>query len=102
MSIPGIPHTSNVLLVDWESPLCDQGILSGYELCYIEYSVGDCDSNGITIIISSPDQLSYTLNNLSINSNYVVEVRGRTGAGLGDLANATGATDEDGKLGLIN
>ena len=30
-------------------------------------------------------------------TNYVVELRGRTGAGLGEPANATGTTDEDGE-----
>ena len=99
VSIPEVARNSTTLLVNWERPLCDRGILSGYELCYtyVESSVGDCDSNGITVNITDPDQLSYTINDLSINTNYIVEVRGRTGAGLGDPASANGTTDEDGE-----
>ena len=48
--------------------------------------------------ITDPNQLSYTINNLSINTNYIVEVRGRTGAGLGDPTHTTNSTDEDGEL----
>ena len=48
--------------------------------------------------ITDPDQLSYTINDLLINTNYIVELRGRTGAGLGEPATATGTTDEDGEL----
>ena len=98
MNIPGVPRNSTTLLVNWERPLCDRGILSGYELCYVENSVGDCDSNGVKVNITGADQLSYTIKALSINTNYIVEVRGRTGAGLGDLGNANGTTDEDGEL----
>ena len=78
--------------------MCDRGILSGYELCYVESSVGDRDNNGTKVNITGADQLSYTINDLSINTNYIVEVRGRTGAGLGDPATANGITDEDGEL----
>lgn len=98
MSIPGVSRNSTTLLVNWERPLCDRGILSGYELCYVESSVGDCDNNGIKVNITGADQLSYTINNLSINTNYTIDVRGRTGAGIGDPATATITTDEDGKL----
>ena len=51
----------------------------------------------MTVNISDPDQLSYTINDLLINTNYIVELRGRTGGGLGEPANATGTTDEDGE-----
>ena len=98
VSIPGVARNSTTLLVSWERPLCDRGILSGYELCYVESSVGDCDNNGTKVNITGVDQLSYTINDLSINTNYIVEVRGRTGAGLGDPATANGTTDEDGEL----
>ena len=98
VSIPRVAGNSTTLLVNWERPLCDRGILSGYELCYVENSVGDCDNNGVKVNITGPDQLSYTINDLSINTNYIVEVRGRTGAGLGDPASANGTTDEDGEL----
>ena len=96
----GEPRNSTTLLVSWERPTCDQGILSGYELCYMitNASFGDCDNDGEKVNITDPDQLSYTINGLSINTNYTVELRGRTGAGLGDAANATGSTDEDGEL----
>ena len=77
MSNPGVPRDSTTLLVNWERPTCDRGVLSGYELCYVESSVGDCVNNGITVNISDPDQLSYTIKDLLINTNY---------------------TDEDGKL----
>ena len=97
VNIPGVARNSTTLLVNWERPLCDQGVLSGYELCYVESSVGDCDSNGTTVNITDPDQLSYTINDLSINTNYIVVLRGRTGAGLGDPASANGTTDEDGE-----
>ena len=97
-SIPGVPRNSTTLLVTWERPFIDQAILSGYELCYVESSVGDCDNNGMKVNITGVDQLSYIINDLSINTNYIVEVRGRTGAGLGDPATANGTTDEDGKL----
>ena len=98
MSIPGVARNSTTLLINWERPLCDRGILSDYELCYVESSVGDCYNNGMTVNITGADQLSYTINDLSINTNYIVEVRGRTGAGLGDPASANGTTDEDGEL----
>ena len=96
VSIPGVARNSTILLINWERPLCDQGILSGYELCYVESSIGDCDNNGVKVNITGAGQLSYTINDLSINTNYIVEVRGRTGARLGDLASANGTTDEDG------
>ena len=98
VSIPGVAGNSTTLLVNWERPLCDRGILSGYELCYVESSVGDCYNNGTTVNITGADQLSYNISGLSINTNYTVEVRGRTGAGLGDPASANGTTDEDGEL----
>ena len=98
MSIPGVARNSTTLLINWERPLCDRGILSGYELCYVESSVGDCYNNGMTVNITGADQLSYNISGLSINTNYIVEVRGRTGAGLGDSASANGTTDEDGEL----
>ena len=97
VSIPGVPRNSTTLLVNWDRPLCDRGILSGYELCYVESSVGDCDNNGMKVNITGADRLSYTINDLSINTNYIVEVRGRTGAGLGEPATANGTTDEDGE-----
>ena len=97
VNIPGVPRNSTTLLVNWERPLCDRGILSGYELCYTESSIGDCDTNGVKVDIYGPDQLLYSINNLSINTIYVIEIRGRTGAGLGDPANVTGTTDEDGE-----
>ena len=96
VSVPGVPRESTTLIVNWERPLRDQGTLSGYELCYVESSVGDCDSNGVTVDITNPDQLSYTINDLSINTNYIVVVRVRTEAGLSDPASANGTTDEDG------
>ena len=98
VSIPGVPGNSTILLVNWERPLYDRGILSGYELCYVESSVGDCDNNGAKVNIAGTDQLSYTINDLSSNTSYAVEVRGRTGAGLGDPAIANGTTDEDSEL----
>ena len=101
MDIPGEPRNSTTLLVSWERPTCDRGVLSGYELCYMNVSTlfGDCNNNGVTVNITDPDQLSYAIiNDLSINTNYTVELRGRTGAGLGDATNATGSTDEDGEL----
>ena len=98
VSIPGVPHNSTTLIVNWEKPPYNQGALSGYELCYLESSVGDCDNNGETVNVTDPDQLSYTINDLSINTNYIVMVRARTEAGLGDSASANGATDEDGEL----
>ena len=91
-------RNSTTLVVNWERPFCDRGVLSGYELCYVESSIGGCDNNGVAVIITDPDQLLYTINDLSINTNYTVEVRGRTGAGLGDPASANGTTDEDGEL----
>ena len=97
VSIPGVARNSTTLLVDWDRPLCDRGILSGYELCYVESSVGDCDNNGMKVNITGADQLSYTINDLYINTDYIVESRGRTGAGLGDPATANGTTDEDGE-----
>ena len=98
MNNPGVPHDSTTLLVYWERPTCDRGVLSGYELCYAKSSVGDCVSNGTIVNITDTDQLLYTINDLLINTNYTVELRGRTGAGLGEPANATGTTDEDGEL----
>ena len=97
MSIPGVARNLTTLLVNWERPTCDRGVLSGYELCYVESSVGDCINNGMIVNITDPDQLSYTINDLFINTNYIVELRGRTGAGLGEPATATGTTDEDGE-----
>ena len=98
VSIPGEPRNSTTLLVNWERPTCDRGILSGYQLCYVESSIGNCFSDGVNRSITDPDQLSYTISNLSINTNYIVELRGRTGAGLGEAATETGTTDEDGEL----
>ena len=98
MSIPGVTRYLNTLLVNWERPLCDQGILSGYELCYVESSVGDCNNNGKKVNIAGADQLSYTISDLYSSTNYTVEVRGRTGAGLGDPATATATTDIDSEL----
>ena len=98
MSIPGVARNSTTLLVNWERPTCDRGVLSGYELCYVVSSDGDCVNNGMIVNITDPDQLSYTINDLLINTNYIVELRGRTGAGLGEPAIATGTTDEDGEL----
>ena len=101
MNNPGVPRDSTTLLVNWERPTCDRGVLSGYELCYVKSSVGDCVNNGTIVNINDPDQLSYTINDLLlINTNYIVELRGRTGAGLGEPTNATGTTDEDGELPL--
>ena len=97
VSIPGVARNSTTLLVNWGRPTCDRGVLSGYELCYVESSVGDCVNNGMIVNITDPDQLSYTINDLFINTNYIVELRGRTGAGLGEPATATGTTDEDGE-----
>ena len=98
MSIPGVPHNLNTLLVNWERPLCDRGILSGYELCHVESSIGDCDNNGVKVNIAGANQLSYTISDLYSSTNYIVEVRGRTGAGLGDPATATATTDIDSEL----
>ena len=95
MSIPGVPRESTTLLVNWGRSICDRGVLSGYELCYVESSVGDCVNSGMIVNITDPDQLSYTINDLFINTNYIVELRGRTGAGLGKPATANGTTDED-------
>ena len=58
--------------------------------------MGDCVSNGMIVNITGPDTLYYTINDLSINTNYTVEVRGRTGAGLGEPDSAMNSTDEDG------
>ena len=70
--------------------------MSGYELCYVESSVGDCDKNGVKVdIASSADQLSYIISDLYSSTNYTVEVRGRTGAGLGNPATTTATTDVD-------
>ena len=85
---------STTLLVNWDRPLCDRGDLSSYELCYVD-GVGDCDNNGIKVNITDLNQLPYTINDLYINTNYSIEVRGRTGAGLGDPASVTGTTDGD-------
>ena len=60
--------------------------------------MGDCVNNGTRFNITSPNQLSYTILDLSINTTYIVELRGRTGAGLGEPANATGTTDQSGQL----
>ena len=97
VNIPGVPRESTTLIVNWERPLSDRGVLLGYELCYVESLVEDCDINGVTVNITDPDQLSYTINDLSIDTTYIVEVRGRTEAGLGDPASANGTTDEDGE-----
>ena len=86
-------------MVTWDRPSCDRGVLSGYELCYIQTSsVGDCVSNGTIVNITGPDTLLYTINGLSSNTNYTVEVRGRTGAGLGDPVIVMNCTDEDGMI----
>ena len=98
MRIPGVPHNSTTLIVNWERPTCDRGILSGYQLCYVESSIGNCSSNGVNMSITGSDQLSYTINDLSINTNYTLELRGRTGAGLGETAIVTCTTDNDGEL----
>ncbi|XP_065903936.1 phosphatidylinositol phosphatase PTPRQ-like [Dysidea avara] len=93
---PGVPGNSTTLVVTWDRPSCDRGVLSGYELCYIQSSsVGDCVSNGTRVNIAGPGTLWYTINGLSINTNYTVEVRGRTGAGLGDPVTGMNSTDED-------
>jgi len=92
-----MPRNSTTLLVNWERPTCDRGVLSGYELCYVENSIDDCINNGVRVNITGPDQLSYTINDLLINTNYTVEVRGRTGAGLGNATIVVNSTDEDGK-----
>ena len=91
-------RNSTILLVSWERPSCDRGILSGYELCYVRSSIGDCTNNGITVNITGPDQLSYTITDLLINTEYIIELRGRTGRGLGDTISVTNSTDEDGEL----
>ena len=84
-------------MVTWDRPSCDRGALSGYELCYIQTSsVDDCVSNGTIVSITGANTLLYTINGLSINTNYTVEVRGRTGAGLGDPVTGTYFTNEDG------
>ena len=98
VNYPGIPRNSTTLVVTWDRPLCDRGVLSGYELCYVPTSVGDCASNGMSVNITDPDTLWYTINDLFINTNYTVEVSGRTGAGLGDPVTDISSTDEDGKL----
>ena len=98
VNIPRVFHNSASLMVNWERPTCDRGILSGYELCYVEISIADCVNNGKRINITDPNQLSYTIIDLLINTTYIVELRGRTGAGLGELANATGTTDQAGQL----
>jgi len=86
-------------VVTWGRPSCDQGVLSGYELCYIETSSGDdCVSNGTIVTITDPDTLWYTINNLSINSKYTIEVRARNGAGVGDPVIGMNSTDEDGMI----
>ena len=98
VSIPGVAFNSTTLLVNWKRPLCDRGVLLGYELCYVESSVRDCDSSGVTVNITNPDQLSYIINDLYINIDYVVVVRARTKVGLGDPVIANGTTDEDSEL----
>jgi len=50
--------------------------------------VGDCESNGMRVNITGPDTLQYTIDGLTNNIDYTVELRGRTGAGLGDRATA--------------
>ena len=90
-------RNSTTLLVNWGRPTCDRGILSGYEICYVESSVDNCIINGAKVNITNPHQLSYTINDLLINTNYIVELRGRTRAGLGAPATANGTTDEDGE-----
>ena len=98
VSIPEVARNSATLLVNWGRPTCDRGVLSAYELCYVESSVGNCVNNGMIVNVTDPDQLSYTINDLLINTNYIVELRERTGAGLGEPATAIGTTDEDGEL----
>ena len=56
-----------------------------------------CVNNGKRINITDPNQLSYTIIDLSISTTYIVELRGRTGAGLGEPTNATGTTDQAGQ-----
>ena len=94
VNIPGVSHNSTVLPDKWEKPACDQGISSVYELCYVKSSVGDCVNNGMMVNITDPDQLSYTINDFTINT----KLKERTGADLGEPTNATFTTDEDGKL----
>ncbi|XP_065904641.1 uncharacterized protein [Dysidea avara] len=102
VNYPGMPRNSTTLVVSWDRPSCDRGVLSGYELCYVPTSVGDCVSNGIRVNITSPETLWYTINDLSVNTNYAVEVRGRTGAGLGDPITAVNSTDEDAPTLVMN
>ena len=97
VNYPGMPRNSTILVVTWNRPSCDRGVLSGYELCYIVTSVGNCSISGQKVNITGPDTLYYTINDLSIYTNYTVEVRGRTGAGLGEPVAAMNSTDEDGK-----
>ena len=97
VNYPGMPRNSTILVVTWSRPSCDQGVLSGYELCYIVTSFGNCSVSGQKVNIIGPDTLYYTINDLSIYTNYTVEVRGRTGAGLGEPVAAMNSTDEDGK-----
>ena len=98
VNIPRVFYKSAALLVNWKRPSCDRGILSGYELCYVEISMGHCVNNGGKFNITDPNLLSYTIMDLSINTTYIVELRGRTGTGLGEPANATGTTDQAGQL----
>ena len=46
----------------------------------------------------APNELSLTISNLTINTEYRVSVVGITSAGEGVPANETGRTDEDGML----
>lgn len=97
VNTPGVPHYPTTLIATWEKPSCDRGVLSGYKLCYVKSSVSDCVNNGIIVNITDPDQLSYNITDLLMSTDYAVELRGRTEAGLGEAANAIGTTDEDGK-----
>ena len=96
VNYPGMARNSTTLVATWDRPSCDRGVLSGYELCYIPTSYGICTIIGTRVNITGPDTLYYIINDLSINTNYTVEVRGRTGAGLGDPDTAMNSTDEDG------
>jgi len=99
VNYPGVRGNSTALVVTWDRPSCDKGVISGYELCYIQTNlVGDCVSNGTIVTITGPDILWYTINDLSINTNYSVEVRGRIGAGVGDPVIDMNSTDEDGMM----
>ncbi|XP_065904155.1 cell adhesion molecule DSCAML1-like isoform X2 [Dysidea avara] len=102
VNYPGMVRNSTTLVITWDRSSCDRGVLSGYELCYVPTSVGDCVSNGMRVNVTGPDTLWYTINDLSINTNYSVEVRGRTGAGLGNPVIAVNSTDEDAPNSVVD